>query len=216
MSAKLRMRRAGLFYLGTLVGSGAHSKAVGHTKTGGFAFVPDQYRWGSASTGVVEPRCESPQVVAATKGRPVRLEKHTPAISALKRRFCDNGTKLLLARRLPPPWTIEDSTMLASSEGQRRDKNWRMSISRMSRDDDQRPSCSARMRRGGSRRILRNSYKRLEVSNGQPTNQLSKEKRNRQRRMQKQKVAPPATRERCARSLHARSFCVGTQTKSAA
>src|SRR6516164_10744238 len=29
----------------------SHSKAVGHAKTGGFAFAPDQYRFGSVSPG---------------------------------------------------------------------------------------------------------------------------------------------------------------------
>jgi hypothetical protein len=75
----------------------AHSKAAGSwIKTDGFAFLPDQYRLGSVSTGKPHVR---PQVLPRcmpSGGTPRTVRKHTPVVSSLKRRFCDNGTKLCL------------------------------------------------------------------------------------------------------------------------
>jgi hypothetical protein len=75
--------------------AGAHSKAVGHAVNRRLCLFPrsnavrGRYRPGLASRS-------SPSVASRAKGggRSVRLAKHTPAICALKRRFCDNGTKL--------------------------------------------------------------------------------------------------------------------------
>jgi hypothetical protein len=62
-------------------------------QTDGFAFPPINTVWVSINRGcltVVPNRCLPRQEDA------VRLAKHTSAVSSLKRRFCDNGTKLCL------------------------------------------------------------------------------------------------------------------------
>src|SRR6516162_457105 len=64
------------------------AKPPGMCKTGGFAFVPGQYRFGSVSPGVSNRSVRagtqhasrlSPRDCHATEGRPVRVGKHTPA-----------------------------------------------------------------------------------------------------------------------------------------
>jgi hypothetical protein len=74
--------------------------------------VRGRYRPGLASRS-------SPRVASLAKGggRSVRLAKHTPATCALKRRFCDNGTKLCppgASRRRGPSknWTPASSSAI--------------------------------------------------------------------------------------------------------
>src|SRR5215469_961341 len=58
--------------------------------------------------------------------------------------------KLELNRRFPPPWSVEElNDACFDSAGQK----LAYVYFRTSQGDDQQPSCSAKMRRGGSRRI---------------------------------------------------------------
>jgi hypothetical protein len=68
--------------------STTHSKAVGHAKTGGFAF-----RSPSSILGV-ERRTIEPTTQRRNPLAVVRPKKDTLRRLALKRRFCDNRTKL--------------------------------------------------------------------------------------------------------------------------
>ena len=45
----------------------AHSKAVGHAKTGGFAFVLDEYRLGVGIHREIGPRRENPSLARSNK-----------------------------------------------------------------------------------------------------------------------------------------------------
>jgi hypothetical protein len=81
----------------------AHSKAAGSwIKTDGFAFLPINTVWDQypPENLTFVPNC---CLVACQAGRRlVRFAKHTPVVSSLKRRFCDNGTKLMPCCFSPP------------------------------------------------------------------------------------------------------------------
>jgi hypothetical protein len=84
----------------------AHSKAVGHAKTGGFAFVLDKYRLGA---GIHRRLSRAGEPIA----RPVQQTKHM--LDALARKpVCATMELDMPTRRFPPPWSVEELTPVLS------------------------------------------------------------------------------------------------------
>ena len=78
--------------------------------------VRGRYQTGLASRS-------SPSVASLAKGggRPVRLANHTPAVCALKRRFCDNGTDRVREGELPRILKINFTQRKHHSDGRYND-----------------------------------------------------------------------------------------------